>query len=205
VLTDMAQYGAAKVACEAALHSAATTATIVRSGLIGGYGDWSGRSGYYPWRFAHPTGADVLVPPDLDFPCALIDVEDLAAWLVHAAQHRIDGTFNVTGPTIPLSAVLHAARRAAGSRLPVAPVPAEVLRQAGVEAWMGPRSLPLWIEDPAWRFFATLDTSAARAQGLITRPVEQTLAAALRYEESRQQPRQAGLSDDDERALRRKL
>lgn len=70
VMEDMSMYGAAKVACEEIIRGAGTTATIIRSGLIAGPGDWSGRSGYYPWRFAHPTGADVLVPDDPGFPCA---------------------------------------------------------------------------------------------------------------------------------------
>lgn len=111
IMTDMSTYGPAKVACEEAVRASTVTSTIIRSGLIGGPGDTSGRSGYYPWRFAHPTGEDVLVPDDPDFPCALIDVDDLAAWAVTAAQNRIAGTFNATGPTTPLANVLETAPR----------------------------------------------------------------------------------------------
>lgn len=60
--------------------------TIIRSGLIGGNGDHTGRTGYYPWRFAHPTGENVLVP-DPTFPVAMIDVEDLAAGLPNARSN----------------------------------------------------------------------------------------------------------------------
>ena len=56
VMKDMSSYGEAKVACETAVRGADITATIVRSGLIGGPGDWSGRSGYWPWRFARQAG-----------------------------------------------------------------------------------------------------------------------------------------------------
>jgi 2'-hydroxyisoflavone reductase len=202
VMADMSEYGPAKVACELAVRSGPAPATLVRSGLIGGPGDWSGRSGYYPWRFAHPSGPDVLVPPDLDFPCALIDVDDLASWIVHAAQRRVEGTFNATGQTTTLGDLLAVARRVAGSAVPARPVPAATLQRADVSSWMGPRSLPLWIDDADWRYFATMNTTAARAHGLTTRPLEQTLARALRYEQTRDQPRQAGLTDDDEALLR---
>src|SRR5690606_13498374 len=59
-------YGPAKVACEQLYAGSASTATLVRSGLIGGAGDASGRSGYWPWRFAHPVGdgTRVAVPDD---------------------------------------------------------------------------------------------------------------------------------------------
>jgi 2'-hydroxyisoflavone reductase len=203
IMTDMSTYGPAKVACEEAVRASTVTSTIIRSGLIGGPGDTSGRSGYYPWRFAHPTGEDVLVPDDPDFPCALIDVDDLAAWAVTAAQNRIAGTFNATGPTTPLANVLETARRVAGEQAPPPqPVPVEILRAAGVQSWMGPKSLPLWIDDPADRYGATADTRAARAFGLTTRPLEETLARALEYEERRDTPRRAGLSDADEQQLR---
>lgn len=204
-MADLAEYGPAKVACEQAVRSSGTTATVVRSGLIGGPGDASGRSGYYVWRAAHPTGRDMLVPPDLDFPCAIIDVDDLAAWIVRAAAERVDGAFNATGPTVPLGDVVEAGRRVVGDAPTVTPVPPEVLEREGVAQWMGPRSLPLWISDPEWRWFATLDTSAASRRGLTTRPLEETLRRTLAYEETRTEPRGTGLTDEEESALRTAL
>ena len=205
-MIDMSTYGQAKVACEEAVRAGSATSTIIRPGLIGGPGDTSSRSGYYPWRFAHPTGDDVLVPDDPDFPCALIDVDDLAAWTVAAAENHLVGTYNATGRTTPLAEVLEAARRAAGSQAPPPrPVPVELLRAAGVESWMGPKSLPLWIDDPADRYGATANTDAARAHGLTTRPLEETFARVLPYEEARDAPRRAGLSDVDESPLRQML
>ena len=206
MMADMSEYGPAKVACEDAVRASEATSTIVRCGLIGGPGDASGRSGYYVWRTAHPSGPDVLVPPDLGFPCALIDVDDLAAWVVHAAGARVDGTYNATGPTTTLGEVIETGRRVVGPHAPPAtPVPADVLEHEGVAEWMGPKSLPLWISDPEWRWFATLDTSAARANGLRARPLEETLRRTLAYEESRTEPRGTGLTDDEEIALRTAL
>lgn len=92
---DMGDYGAAKLACERAILTGGTPAAVVRAGLIGGPGDESGRSGYWPWRFAHPSGPDVLVPDDPDLPTALVDVRDLARWLVAVAE---TGTAGVSTP-----------------------------------------------------------------------------------------------------------
>lgn len=193
-------YGAAKVACEQAVL-AAGPAAVVRSGLIAGPGDWSGRSGYWPWRFAHPVGPEVVVPDDLHFPCAMVDVRDLAPWIVGLAERRVEGTFNATGPTTDLESVLQVAARVAKSTARPRPVPIERLRELGVGDWMGPATLPLWIDDPEWRGFATMDTGRARAEGLTTRPLEETLADVLAWEETRTQPRRCGLADDEERRV----
>lgn len=205
-MTDVADYGPAKVACEDLVRSAPGTSTIIRAGLIGGPGDVSGRSGYYVWRCANPTGPDVLAPPDLSFPCSLIDVDDLAAFVLTCASQQVDGTFNGTGPTHTLGELLETCRAVVGDGAPtIRPVPAEVLEREGVQQWMGPKSLPLWIADPEWRFFATLDTSRARSHGLRTRSLAETMARTLGYEEHRTEPREAGLSDEDEIALREAL
>jgi len=58
------------------------------------------------------------------------------------------------------------------------------------------------IDDPADRYGATADTHAARAHGLMTRPLEETFARVLEYEERRDAHRRAGLSDSDELDLR---
>ncbi|WP_029150852.1 NAD-dependent epimerase/dehydratase family protein [Microbacterium indicum] len=204
-LDDMEAYGEAKVACEAAFRAAAGSATIVRPGLIGGPGDETGRSGYWPLRFAHPTGDDVIAPDDPDFPCAMIDVRDLAAWIVLAAEQHLDGVFNATGPTTALRDVLAASAEVAGSSTPARLVSGAQLAALGIGSWMGPASLPLWIDDPGWRGFATLDTTRARANGLTTRPLRETLRDALAFEESRGGPRRAGLDDADERRVRAAL
>lgn len=183
-------YGGAKVACEQSLPA---SSTIIRPGLIGGYGDWTSRSGYYPWRFAHPTGKSVLVPA-LDFPTAMIDVDDLAAWILHCAKHQYTEVFNATGPTTTLAEVFQLCRELTDFTGDVQVLDDPTL----VNPWMGPKSLPLWVGHPQWRYVATLDSSAAKAHGLKTRPMKETLAAALRYENDRTTPPQAGLTDEEE-------
>ncbi|WP_281965106.1 NAD-dependent epimerase/dehydratase family protein [Serinicoccus marinus] len=209
VMGSMEEYGPAKVACEKAVQegmaAAGGSATLARAGLIGGPGDESGRLGYWPWRFAHPSGPDVIVPDDPDFPVAVIDVRDLAAWLVDAAEQRLDGAFNITGEVVPLGKVLAAAARAAGARVRARPVDLPTLAELGVNAWMGPRSLPLWIDDPDLRQATALDISRAVASGLRLRPLAETLADTLAWEETRDAPRAAGLTDAEEQQIRAKL
>ena len=141
-LSAMEEYGPAKVACEVAVSSGTESCTIIRAGLIAGDGDDTGRSGYYPWRFAHPTGEDVLVPDDPEFPIAMIDVKDLAAWMVLCAEQHTGGTFNATGPTLTLREAIETSRRSADSQIAASPVAGDVLASAEVSPWMGPGPPP---------------------------------------------------------------
>lgn len=72
-----------------------------------------------------------------------------------------------------------------------------------VQPWMGERSLPLWLPMPEYAGFSSRDNSAAKAAGLTTRPLAETLADTLTWELGRNlhRPRRAGLSDHDERRL----
>jgi 2'-hydroxyisoflavone reductase len=207
VMEDMETYGEAKVACEFAVTAAygAERSAIVRSGLIGGPGDVSDRSGYWPLRFARPSTDDgsVLVPRAPGLMTQLIDVRDLAAWIVTLAERRRPGIFNATGETRPLSEHLEAARRVAGHTGQLIVVDEEWLVEHKVEHWMGERSLAHWLPLPEYAGFSTRDSSAARSAGLITRPLEQTLADTLAWEldHDPDRLRRSGLSASDEREL----
>lgn len=182
-------FPAAKVACEQQFPP--ETTCIIRPGLIGGAGDPTGRSGYYPWRFAHPTGPEVLVP-NLHMPVSMINVADLAAWIVHCMEHQVVGVFNASGPAHTLKDVCRL------SPIPVREVPTEVLLAAGINQWLGPTSLPLWLADSNLQYAMVFDSTAARNHGLTTRPLPATLHAAGRTF----QPGTSGLTDEEERKLR---
>ncbi|MGY1608486.1 hypothetical protein [Geodermatophilus sp. SYSU D00700] len=205
VMPSMDLYGEAKAACEQAVQAAFPDRHLVaRVGLIGGPGDVFGRSGYWPWRFAHPAAPEraVLVPDEPDLPVQVIDVRDLAVWLVLACEDRIVGTFNATGEALPLPEHLAAAREAAQHDGPVVAVPGGWLLAQQVQPRAGPRSMPLWLPDPAWRGFNARSSAAARQYGLTTRPLVETLRDTLAWEQSRSStPRPSGLTDDEEREL----
>lgn len=78
-------------------------------------------------------------------------------------------------------------------------VPTEVLLAAGINQWMGPNSLPLWLADPAARFAMIHDSTATVAAGSVRRPLRETLRAALAQQDS-QPP--SGLTEAEESALR---
>ena len=118
VMESMETYGQAKVACEQQVQQAfgPDRALIARVGLIGGPGDIFDRTGYWPLRFARPStrrGA-VLVPDAPELATQVIDVRDLAAWLIDAGSHRLRGVYNATGETTALFDHLGIARRIAG-------------------------------------------------------------------------------------------
>ena len=103
-------YGAAKVACEQATGE---NAFICRAGLIAGPEDPTGRFTYWPVRLAR--GGEVLVPGTPDDAVQLIDVRDLAQWIVHAAQSRLTGRFDAIGPSFTRGEFLAQCAAAVGS------------------------------------------------------------------------------------------
>lgn len=208
VMETMETYGSAKVACERHVldGTGPDRALIARASLIGGPGDWSGRSGYWPLRFARPSNPDgrVLIPDTPDVPVQVLDVRDLAAWLVQAAERGAAGIANVGGPTHTFGEHLEVVRTVTGFTGSWEVVGTDWLADHEVEPWMGPRSLPLWLPADAIALNAH-DLSRAASLGLRTRPLAETLADTLAWElvELKRGPRErrAGLSDGEEREL----
>jgi nucleoside-diphosphate-sugar epimerase len=198
-----ADYGAAKVACERAVLEAFgdDRSLIARAGLIGGPGDPTGRSTYWPWRFAHPSNTDgaVLVPDAPELPTAIIDVRDLARWLVDSAAGDTAGVFNAMGHPHSMPAHLAAARAAAGHTGQVVAAAEPWLLEHEVAEWSGTRSLPLWLADPEWYGMNARSIDRALAVGLSLRPLDEMLRDILTSQLAA--PIGAGLSDVDERAL----
>jgi len=208
VMEDMNSYGQAKVACEQQVLAAfgEDRSLIVRAGLIGGPGDASDRTGYWPLRFARAaaTARAVLVPDASRQPTQVIDARDLAHWIIDRACAGDAGTFNACGETIGFREHIEIARHVGGHRGVVVSAGSDWLLRQGVTPWMGPKSLPLWLPAPDYAGFAARDSSAAEKAGLSRRSLEATLHDTLAWELSRvpsPMPRRAGLSDEDEAFL----
>ena len=121
----------------------------------------------------------MLVPGPAWRPVQLIDVRDLAAWIVRACEERPSGPFNATWATT-MGAVLDTSRRVAGSSMRGVEVDDAFLADQGVGEWM---ELPLWVDtrNVDWRHFLEVDTSRATAAGLTFRPLDDTVAATLEH------------------------
>ena len=202
------QYGEGKVACEVALRSSLPDRLFVaRPGLICGHGDRSDRFGYWPWRFDRSPDAPVIAPGPLDAPVQLLDVTDLAVWLVDAGLSDATGTFNAIGEVRRFGDVVAACRAATGHRGEVVVADPDWLLAQGVTPWMGPRSLPVWTPGQDYAGFFTRSRAAAEALGLPDPDLAGLARAALAWECTRDPAgtRRAGLTDDEQQELLTRL
>jgi nucleoside-diphosphate-sugar epimerase len=201
---DATAYGSCKVACEQAVRDGVgpDRAFICRAGLIVGPGDNSGRFSYWVARLAR--GGRVLAPGSPEDPVQVVDVRDLAGWLVQAAEQRLTGVYDATSAPMPRAAVLAEVAAGVGSRPEFSWVDQRFLQAHQVRPWAGERSLPLWVPLPAYAGMLSRDTAPALAAGLRIRPVAQTAADTLDWLGRRPgPPAPEGLAADDEAALLR--
>jgi len=163
-------FGALKAASERALVSALPgRALLVRPGLIVGPHDPTGRLTYWPLRIAE--GGEVLAPGDPDAPMQLIDVRDIAAWIVLAIERRLTGPFNVAGReyVITMSELLELCQLECGRCTLTWRDDAFLLSHGVVPR----RDLPLWSPNALGAM--TIATTKARSEGLFCQDLRATV------------------------------
>jgi 2'-hydroxyisoflavone reductase len=191
-------YGALKALCEDVVRERHPGAFIPRPGLIVGPWDPTGRFTYWPQRLA--DGGRVLAPAPSTSPAQVIDVRDLATWIVEAGERNLVGTFNAVAPPTTIGDVVETCRRVAGADAEIVWVDSDFLVAQEVGEWM---ELPLWLSDPAYRAMQTTPVERATAGGLRHRPLEETVRDTLDWVRSGEAPAEppAGLGRDKEQRV----
>ena len=196
---DDDEYPGQKVAAEEAVRTLGERARIVRPGLIVGPGDPSDRFGYWAAAFDRADAEPVLVPPRAGCWTQIIDVDDVAAFVV---RDRGRGAVNAVGIPHPLDELLTRVRAHTRHTGDVVEADAEWLAEREVGHWMGERSLPLWLP-AAMTGFAQRSNRAFLAAGGSLTPLEETIAKVVADERERgvDRTRRAGLTRAEELAL----
>ncbi|WP_291272653.1 twin-arginine translocation signal domain-containing protein [Geothrix sp.] len=174
---DYANYGALKALCEQAAQKAMPGRTaVIRPGYIVGPDDPTGRFTYWPVRF--DKGGELAVPGAPADPVEIIDVRDLAAWLVHLVERGTTGVFNACGPDKRLAwgSLVEACQKAGNPNAKPVWIPADfVTKQEGLE-------FPIWAPYLGeTKGFHTWSNARAVKAGLKFRPAEQTVKDTLAW------------------------
>ena len=174
---EYANYGGLKALCEQAAQKAMPGRTaVIRPGYIVGPDDPSGRFTYWPVRF--DKGGELAVPGAPTDPVEIIDVRDLAAWLVHLVEGGTTGVFNACGPEQRLAwgSLVDAFQKAGSPSAKPVWIPADfVAKQEGIE-------FPIWAPSLGeTKGFHTWRNDRAVKAGLRFRPALDTVKDTLAW------------------------
>jgi len=172
-------YGGLKALCEEVVTDVyGPKALVVRSGLIVGPHDPTGRFTYWVTRM--PRGGEVLAPGAPDREVQFIDARDQVDWILDMAEAARGGTYNVTGPARPLTLAELLGRC---GDAPLTWVGDDFLEQERVGPYM---EMPLWVPASAGELHMPIDR--ALAAGLRHRDLDETLRDTRAWAASAEPP-----------------
>ena len=181
--SDDETYGARKALCETAAEEAMPGRVLsIRAGLIVGPHAGIDRFPYWVRRVAR--GGEVLAPGRPEARLQLIDVRDLADWIVRLAERRTVGIFNATGPEDRLSfeQMLAACKAATGSDARFTWVAEEFLLQHGVAPFS---ELPFWLPGKQHEGFFSINCGSAFSTCLTCRNLTETARDTWNWDRQR--------------------
>lgn len=195
------RYGGMKALCEQRAQEAfGDRAMVVRPGLIVGPMDNTDRFTYWPIRI--DRGGEVMAPGNPTHHVQIIDVRDLASWMVRMGEDNTSGVYNATGPASPMSMaeMLYGIRATTNANVSFTWVNADFLEQHEVRPWS---HMPTWIPPrEGMQGFSRVNFSKAIAAGLTFRPLAETASDTITWFKTlpaeRQSEMGAGLSAERE-------
>ncbi len=198
-------YGALKALCEQAAQQACPgRACVIRPGLIVGPMDRTDRFTYWPVRVSR--GGEVLAPGTPDTPTQVIDVRDLADFVMRCIEERTMGVFNATSTAgeLTMGELLETCRRVSGSDATFTWADAAWLEKKEVAAWS---DMPVWVPlEGGEAGHPFIDVSRAVKAGLRFRPISETVRGTLDWwatvpQERKDAPMKAGITAEREKEL----
>ena len=201
---DGETYGPLKALCERAVEQRyGGAATIVRPTYIVGPRDYTDRFTYWPVRVAR--GGEMLAPGTASDPVQIIDVRDLADFVIGCIERDVGGRYNTCSPpgAVTIGNVLETSRAVTRSDARFTWVSSDFL---AANELVDSGEIPIWSPPGGDSAGAALVSPArAVAQGLRFRPLETTIRDTLAWQSARpageQEKMRAGLTEERERAL----
>ena len=176
---DYENFGGGKALCEKAVEAAMPgRVTAIRPGFIVGPRDTSGRFIYWPVRVS--LGGTMIVPGKPEDPMQLIDVRDLADWIIQCIESRAVGVYNATGPEKPMAmqTMLGGIRIGLDSKVSFTWIDNEFLETNGASA----EHFPLYVSPTGKDAgFHRRSNARALAKGLRFRPIADTAKATFEW------------------------
>ena len=178
IMGQPSNYGGLKVLCEGVVQEAfGKQAIIIRPGLIVGPHDPSNRFTYWPVRIR--KGGNILVPGD-SCKVQIIDVRDLAEFIVTLLEKNKAGVYNATGPeqSYEFREIAEKITEVTQANVNFQWVNNTWLQEQNVGPWM---EFPLW--EPSAESQASMQVSIEKAlqDGLQFRSLEDTVQATLKW------------------------
>jgi 2'-hydroxyisoflavone reductase len=164
-------YGALKVVCEDEVRAAfGENSTMVRPGIVAGPHDPTDR--FTHWVRVGAAGGEVAVSRP-DQPVQVVHGRDLGDFLVHVTEQGTTGAYDAVGEQLELGDLVQRVASVAGSTVTVEPGEAES---------DAPLTLP---PDGSHDWLFRIDPAPATAAGLRNRPIAETIADTLTWDQGR--------------------
>ncbi|MGH7604240.1 MAG: NAD-dependent epimerase/dehydratase family protein [Gemmatimonadaceae bacterium] len=175
-----ASYRRSKAESERRLNSiVGPRLTIVRPGPI--KGDRDTTPDLYTWLVRAQSGKHIA-PGSGDDHVQMVDVKDVARFLISAIDRSIYGTYNLTGRALTFRQFIDQVRAVEPGQGAFEWVPTEFLHQHGLDpdpSYIG--RFPLWHPQPDQIGFFQISSQKALDAGWVTRPFVETAMDCLYY------------------------